>query len=190
MSAANSDLRAALDAITNDKVLLKDHLPRIAALARDFPHKIIPQPATHTPGFNCFAYAFGLWDQLGYRRIAAAEHVAGENRFFASSAFARGLFHTDALDRVCRRDCRAGDIVLYGAEAQPLHAARLIEGQQVQSKWGRGHLYAHALWEVPARYGHTVRFCRPTGRLSFDVAFDQFVQGDPAWANFVATFLG
>jgi hypothetical protein len=190
MSAANSDLRAALDAITNDTVLLKDHLPRIAALARKTPHNIVQQTAAHAPGFNCFAYAFGLWDQRSYRQIAAAEHVAGENRFFASSAYARGLLHRDALDRVCRRDSRAGDIVLYGPEEQPLHAARLVEAQHVQSKWGRGHLYSHALWEVPARYGHTVRFCRPTGRVSFDMAFDQFVQSDPDWSNFVATFLG
>jgi hypothetical protein len=41
MSAANSDLRAALDAITIDRVLLKNHLLRIAALAQKFRHNIV-----------------------------------------------------------------------------------------------------------------------------------------------------
>jgi hypothetical protein len=31
MSVANSDLHAALDAITSDRVLLKNYLPRITA---------------------------------------------------------------------------------------------------------------------------------------------------------------
>ena len=54
MSAANGDLRAALDAITNDKVLLKDHLPRLNELGREIPHTIVPQAASHAPTVSGF----------------------------------------------------------------------------------------------------------------------------------------
>jgi len=134
MTGASPDLRSALNAITNDRVLLKDHLPRIAELAARFGHTIVAQTETHTAGFNCFAFAFGLWNQADYVRIAAAEHRIGENRFFASSAFARHLLTTGVLGPVSRRDLRAGDVTLYGDQNQPAHAARLIDAHRMRSK--------------------------------------------------------
>ncbi|MEK9946006.1 MAG: hypothetical protein VW999_08480 [Alphaproteobacteria bacterium] len=189
MSAANADLRSALDGITNDRVLLKDHVPRIAALQGRYPHTIVAQPVDHTPGFNCFAFAFGLWDQPGYVRIAAAEHRAGESRFFASTAFAGALSRDGALIPVGRRDLTPGDVVLYGTVDKPIHAAQVLDPARVRSKWGRGHLYDHGLWEVPGRYGHTVRFYRAASDAPFLPWFERFVQAHPDWPDFADTHL-
>jgi len=186
---ADAALRSALDAITNDRVLLKDHVPRIAQLAAPFPHMIEPHPVDHRPGFNCFAFAFGLWDQAGYVRVAAAEHRAGENRFFASSAFAGALVRAGALIPICRRDLDAGDLVLYGDPGKPVHAARVLNASRMRSKWGRGHLYDHDLWAVPGRYGHTVRFYRAASDVPFLTWFERIVRAHPAWPDFAAAHL-
>jgi hypothetical protein len=56
-----------------------------------------------------------------------------------------------------------GDIVIYCDEkSNPKHAGRMI-GKKVRSKWGDGctHIWIHGLWEVPIRYGNTVRYFRP-----------------------------
>lgn len=189
MSPAKADLRAALDAITSDRVLLKDHVPRIGALQARHAHTIVAHPVDHTPGFNCFAFAFGLSNQAEYVRIAAAEHRAGESRFFASSAFAGALLRDGALTPVCRRDLEPDDVALYGAVDKPVHAGRALDARRIRSKWGRGHLYDHGLWEVPGHYGYVVRFYRAASSVPFPTWFDRFVRAHPAWPAFADTHL-
>ncbi|NQV81122.1 MAG: hypothetical protein HQ495_11255 [Alphaproteobacteria bacterium] len=187
-SAHNSDLRARLNAITNDVVPLKDHGLRIEELGRRYPHRIRLQPTRRGAGFNCFAFAFGLFDQPAYTRIAAAEKRAGGNRFFANSNFADHLVRTNAVAPIGQRDLLPGDIVLYVQAGRPVHAAQVIERGLLRSKWGQGHLYLHHLWEVPARYGHTVRFFRKMEPEPFLVQFADFLRKSAGWPEFVATY--
>ncbi len=187
--AASIQLRVELDAITNDHVPLVKHVPRIAALAEHLPHSIGARPTRPSPGFNCFAYAFGLHDQAAYTRIAAAEQRARGNRFFSNSKFADHLVRTNAVTPIGQRDLTPGDIVLYTQDQRIVHAARVIEGGSLQSKWGQGHLYVHHLWEVPARYGNTVRFFQKLGPEPYLPQFANFLRESTGWAEFAATNL-
>ncbi len=75
--------------------------------------------------------------------------------------------------------------MLYGDSETPIHAARVLNGDRVRSKWGRDH----DLWDVPGRYGHTVRFYRATSSEPFLAWFERFVQAHPGWTDFARTHL-
>jgi hypothetical protein len=186
---ARARLRTGLDAITNDRVPLREHIARIGHLASETPHQIQALPTTLGAGVNCFAYAFGLFDRPDYIRIATAEQRAGGSRFFANSRFAEHLVSVGAVAPVCGRDVRDGDIALYGDRPRPLHAARIAGDGWLISKWGLGHLYRHRLWEVPARYGHTVRFVRQIGQHAPLREFHAFLKATPEWVDFAQTYL-
>lgn len=54
-----------------------------------------------------------------------------------------------------------------------MHAGLALDEQRVISKWGRGHLYEHELWEVPESYGICIRFFK---QLPYEEALVYFVQ--------------
>lgn len=184
--SASAQLRTGLDAVTNDRVPLREHVARIERLAEEAPHRIEALPTSLRAGFNCFAYAFDLFDEADYVRIVIAEQRAGGNTFFANSRFAEYLVSIGAVHPICRRDLEARDIALYGNRTQPRHAARITGGDRLVSKWGLGHLYRHGLWEVPARYGHTVRFVRPTRSSGYLPEFHAYLEATPEWPAFAA----
>jgi hypothetical protein len=59
------------------------------------------------------------------------------------------------------------------ASGRFMHAGLVLANHRVASKWGVGHLYEHALWEVPQSYGSATRFLK---RLCHDEAMDYFIQ--------------
>lgn len=179
-----TDLRDGLDAITEERIPLGEHLQRIADLGRSQSHRIKGCEVPRTAGFNCFAFAFGLSDDPTYRQIAAVEARVRNRRFFANSDFAAHMLRRCLTSPVSHRDTQPNDLAFYTAKGRIVHAARVVSPRRFRSKWGRGHLYDHGLWEVPNRYGHLVRFYSAIEFGAVRRGFADFVTAHPEWCDF------
>lgn len=177
-------LREALNRITAERVPLTDQIGRIEQLAPVMRHSIRGRTVRHTAGFNCFAFAFGLYDDPDYRQIARAEARLNGRRFFASSDFTKHIIRGGHLQPAPRHEINPGDLVFYWASNKIAHAATAVSPTRFRSKWGRGHLYDHRLWEVPQRYGHLARFFRQPKQALPRTVFRQFLAAHPAWPAF------
>jgi len=76
------------------------------------------------------------------------------------------------LQEVGPEQAEEGDHVLYFGQ-QLEHAGKVCAGM-VESKWGKGHLWQHGVYEVPQRYGDIVRFFRQVSREDAIAAFREF----------------
>jgi hypothetical protein len=83
-----------------------------------------------------------------------------------SSASVTTLLQNGAL-RHRRSRARNGDVVLYFNDAGQLqHAGVIIDAPgRIRSKWARGEVHEHDLWEVPLSYGNFVEACVPPSVL-------------------------
>lgn len=125
-----------------------DQLGLIAALAREYLHSIqlVVQAVLErreTWAFNCHAYTFGLRDYV--TRTA-----------FPTAAYVTSLMRDVLIETEEPED---GDFVVYFKKGSVAHSGVWSCGR-VRSKWGTGHVWEHALHEVPLRYGDEVRFFR------------------------------
>ena len=101
--------------------------------------------------------------------------AAGPTEYFLepSSSFVEFLRSTH-LSELTRSEASDGSLVLYSAHSIT-HAGR-VSGQRILSKWGTCHLWYHGLYEVPLRYGDTVRFFTPPPREQVVAAFVEFAR--------------
>ena len=117
--------------------------------------------------YTCLMHVFEFVEKPNY--IAIADYL-GVN-VFAGAEFAHWLINNRHLTQVPEAEAISRDLVMYFNECNFKHVGILQAGRRVVSKWGEGHLYNHALWEVPQSYGDNVRFFEP---LSYDDAYDRF----------------
>lgn len=150
-------LRAALDLITRKSVggAFERQVGAVAALAASHPHGIrleeeVPATLEGPAQYTCFMFALGLAPPPAAVQ-AVMRDPAGQ---FPGVDFVRSLVVKSRLRPAA--PARDGDVVVYFKGEDPVHAG-LLEGGDVVSKWGLGHLWRHACWEVPAAYGDTVR---------------------------------
>lgn len=157
----NQDLSHELDAamtIQNPT----DYLKRIEELRQQYDHgiTILPDGAGRLRNFNCFAYAFGIWDHSDFITLVE-ETLKGAimNSKFVLSELAQGY-----LTEIAIADVQVGDVVLYFTDEALTHAGKVVATDnriRVHSKWGPSEAHAHGLYEVPHAYGTITRFFRP-----------------------------
>lgn len=146
------------------------HPELLDAIGREYPHTILVLGSAHPIArYTCLVHALGFVGSPEYEMIASR----GFNVVFAGSGFARWLLDRGALIEISDADLEEHDLVFYFDNGHFKHAGLALNDQRIVSKWGRGHLYEHALWEVPQSYGTIVCFFK---RLPYDRAVDFFVQ--------------
>jgi cell wall-associated NlpC family hydrolase len=91
---------------------------------------------------------------------------------YASPTFARWLLDRSFLREARQEEARKGDLVFYfNDNGRVSHAGVIVGNNRVESKWGVGHLYQHALFEVPESYGTKVRLFR---KLDLEESLEYF----------------
>lgn len=106
----------------------------------------------------CFEYALRLVFSSEYLGIKKFELRTRINPIGASAEFMVFLLEKHYLDEVKGDDAEGGDLIVYFENGKPTHAGILTESRRVISKWGKGLLLEHQLFEVPAIYGNEYRF--------------------------------
>ena len=124
----------------------------IADLRSQVHHTIEVLPsATAIDQYTCGMHAFHLVDDEEYRELARL-HPEG----YASTDFVRYLICHGVLVQLdtARPDC----LVVYFNQGDIKHIGRTVSREVIVSKWVTGHLYRHALFELPSSYGTEVKF--------------------------------
>lgn len=67
---------------------------------------------------------------------------------------------------------KTGDHVLYSS-SRIEHAGKVVENA-IESKWGKGHLWRHGVFEIPQSYGDTVRFFHDISKEEYIQAFHEY----------------
>lgn len=125
------------------------HRASIEEIAPEHPHSITYRGMGGDG--TCTTYTFGLTDNPTYRAIAM--NFGGE--VFAGRGFVEWLIRTHLREiEEPIRDCA----VRYFSGQQWQHIGSSAAPGRVISKWGTFPVYDHALFELPARYGDTVRY--------------------------------
>ncbi|MFQ5906347.1 MAG: hypothetical protein ACE5JA_07220 [bacterium] len=106
-----------------------------------------------------FKFVFGdripkdIWDRI-------TKLPPGKRKDLIARSFAEGFLalHDERKDN--------DKFVVYLKDDIPKHFGK-ISGDRVESKWGRGPIWKHVLWEVPLTYGDTVKYS--TGKMDYSV---------------------
>ena len=152
MNSAEGDgsLRAALQSITDEYagLLVGQQVAKITALRVSNPHSIMVLEkarlgSRRTFAFNCHAFTFGLSkvDECW----SADEDLSPDGTFIMAKVIPM------------MEERPEGGIVLYFEGDRITHSGRINRGVVI-SKWGAGHTWQHALWEVPTCYGSSVAY--------------------------------
>jgi len=146
-----------------------EYLALLAAATRDFPNGIAlldsPYPIER---YTCVVHVFEFTEKLEFVAIASR----GFNVIIAGPKFVQWLLEKGLLTEVGEAEAREGDMIIYFDEESQIKHAGLRRGNgRVESKWGKGGLFQHGLFEVPASYGTTVRFFR---RVPWEEALEYF----------------
>ena len=129
-----------------DAAELKAQVQRIANLALTHPHAVSlhKENILGSPRFNCYQYSFGIADV----------HVRDDFReFFPGRDFTQFLVEHH-LQEIGSEDAENGDHIFYSS-SQIQHAGR-VQAEAIESKWGTGHVWRHAVYEVPDYYHHSI----------------------------------
>jgi hypothetical protein len=157
----NDSLRLELDAAGAMKVSA-EYRARLALLKKKFQHTIVV--LSDGPGrikrFNCFAYAFGIWNDPRYERLVSR----AKNSALMNPAFVMQWLGGAGIIDVTDDAVRPNDVVLYFTGDRLMHAGRVVAvsaERTILSKWGGNEVHEHKLWELPLQYGDRVRYFRP-----------------------------
>jgi hypothetical protein len=144
-----SDLRDSLQDIACT-VSLDDQPYAIEGLRKEYRHTIDLLEGSKLQKCNCYEYALNIDLEL-------ASWLGNSDLpdLFCAEHFISGLILQ--LQRIDPTDVSDNALAFYFNNDTIAHAG-VMKGSRVISKWGKGHIYRHALLEVPANYGKTVRF--------------------------------
>jgi hypothetical protein len=158
-----NELRERLRDITENG--RPDTHPRlIDALRRAHPHSIeIVESDAPIGRYTCAMYAFDLLENDEYAGIV----LASPKPVYASTGFVQRLIDHETLEPLTRP--QVDSLVVYRSQGSVTHIGRMLSARRVESKWGIGHLYRHALLEVPMQYGDETEFYRA---IDTDCALD------------------
>ena len=156
-------LRSSLYDITQNHDLAT-HAERIEALRRDSAHSIQILPDQAPPNeYNCVMHALGLSkDDFDVPALAASQTKTR----FIDFLIGRGYL-------IPQSNTITGSLIVYSMSGAAQHIGRMISNSRVESKWGTGHLYEHAIWEVPCSYGDHVAFFDP---IDHELVLDYFCE--------------
>jgi hypothetical protein len=170
----DNTLRIELNRIA--RVPVERHEDFVEELRQRWPHSI--SMVDRARPYTCFQYAFSLHDPPAVVRTIGIVH----KDIYPSPEFVEYLVaHT--LTPVLGEASGIGDVVLYRDGRDPRHAG-ILHGRGVRSKWGIGHLWDHALLEVPGSYGDAVDYFRPISVAAAVAAFLGYARGKLGQAAF------
>jgi hypothetical protein len=150
---ADEALRKKLDEMA-EKHPRHEHTAIIQKLWLKHRHSIAVEPnSDQLTDFNCVVLSFGLQDDVDYRSIVHTHPGVYAGRDFMNYVLDRNL-----LTPVESEAARPNDMAVYFKDGGFTHTGRVMVNGTIVSKWGRGQIYRHALWEVPFSYGHEMRF--------------------------------
>ena len=142
---SNLDLRNTLEAITQSHISAHDRL----LSERVLNHTIrILSSIREDNSYNCVMYALDLQNDQRYLEL---RKIIDPN-IHADTSFLNYLIDEGAL----LLDS-SGNLLTYSNELKITHIGKIDIQGRVISKWGIGHLYEHAIYEVPISYGDQVR---------------------------------
>ena len=145
-----------LQAVTNEFIRerLNDQVSEIFKLRDQYCHQIeLCALASDTDNYNCFAYCFGISHSDNVQRLAKQFNIIPD------SEYAHYLID-QVLEAVMPDSVDDGDYIIYISRGKVTHAGIYARGI-ITSKWGgHGHLWRHAVWEVPESYGDEVEYYR------------------------------
>ena len=121
----------------------------------------------------CFEYALRLVFSAEYLSIKEFELRTRIHPIGASAEFMVFLLEKQYLAEINEKNAKCGDLIVYYEAGKPTHAGVLKESRRVISKWGKGLLLEHQLFEVPAIYGNA---CRIFERPELSVCEDAFIE--------------
>jgi hypothetical protein len=138
------------------------YVKRLDQLREKFNHSvfILPDGSDRLRRFNCYAYAFGIWDHPDF--VALVENTGKSaimNSTFIEAELARGR-----LQEADQNMLNAGDIIIYFRDGKPAHAGKIAAfgtSLTVHSKWGPSETHAHDVWHVPESYGDELGCFKP-----------------------------
>lgn len=126
--------------------------------------------------FMCFEYALRLVFSAEYLGIKEFELRTRIHPIGASAEFMIFLLERQYLSEIEEENAERGDLVVYFEEGKPTHAGILKESRRVISKWGKGLLLEHQLFEVPAIYGNECRFFKRPEVAACEDAFIEYAE--------------
>jgi len=144
----------------------------IEALKNQCAHSIrLVQRADPQYPSNCFQYTFGVDLKIVHETASLLD------RLFVSGAFVEEWIIPE-LQEVALNSVSSGYIIIYFNDELPTHSGTFQHGRII-SKWGQGHIFEHAIEEVPINYGLTFRYYAKISPIAATRNFIRFVQQDP-----------
>jgi hypothetical protein len=159
-------LRTELNQIALQPV--ERHEALVEELHQRCPHSITV--VERAGSYTCFQHAFSLVEPPAVVRTIGIVHTD----VFPSPDFVEYLVK-NVLVAVHRDESGIGDLVLYRDGLEARHAG-VLHGRGIRSKWGIGHLWDHALFEVPATYGTTIEYFRSISQATAVTAFLRYAR--------------
>jgi hypothetical protein len=194
--AATRALRAELQRLAVDELLAVDEVTgrdrlaeqghRMRELRREHPHAIelIEEADLDRPGtydFNCHELTFGLRVRDAALRPIAFRYLAKAGRNLClGHDYVSFLIEHAPLTELDQRRCRDGDVAIYLSDGTITHSGTWIGEGRIRSKWVKGHLWKHALHEVPSSYGDEVRFYSAVTPPRCRAILEQYADAEPA----------
>jgi hypothetical protein len=145
-------------------------MARIRDLSSRFDHSIEilrDYDPTNKQNYNCFGYALDLHITCHYSTLVTLSELG----VLVDSQFINYLIQRDVLKEIPFDEIKIDDLVMYFSNSCPTHAGKW-KTNKVLSKWGRGLLYRHNIYEVPMNYGEPKFF----SKLPPQVAKQCFIQ--------------
>jgi hypothetical protein len=146
-----------------------EYLALLARVTRDFPNEIVILDSPHPiQRYTCVVHVLEFTEKPEFVAIASR----GFNFVIAGPAFLHWLLEQGLLAEVAEADACEGDLVLYFDQGGRIkHAGLDRRNGRVESKWGKGGLFQHGVFEVPTSYGTTVKLFR---RIPWEEALEYF----------------
>ena len=150
----NLNLRQCLQQVTDVDDVSK-HLVLVEALKPKYMHSLLRVDLeVQDDRYTCAVYAFDLIDDPTYLEIA----TYGLCKTFAGREFVEYVLENELLTELGDTSQGAGDLAIYFENNEFRHVGRVNIHNRIISKWGKGLLWEHEIWEVPVSYGNEVYF--------------------------------
>lgn len=163
-------LREKLEAIFDARDW-SEYISLLGTAKREFLNGIVLLESRHPIArYTCVVHVFDFTERPEFIAIASR----GFNVVIAGPRFAEWLLEHGLLAEVGEAEAQERDLILYfGEDGGVKHAGLNLGNGRVESKWGKGGLFRHGIFEVPASYGDTVKFFR---RVPWEEALEYFKQ--------------
>ena len=158
----------------------REHIENITALKENYPHNIVCLnnqesddkliPRIYDSTEDCFVYVFKKFisEQMLISFIEASKRNQTSNIPLECLLISKGFIDLH------RNQTQFDKIIVYFNDKIAKHFA-FIENNLIISKWGKGNVWQHELWEVPLSYGNEVMYSNgEIDKIIFNGVVSQF----------------